>query len=198
MLITKEKLNLAKYAGCGEGRYALDNLFFDKNKAVASNNHYMIQVEDTPPPQENFPTIEGMDNTSYVPDKVLVTVNTATRVSKNIPTYKKLPILQNADMEVDAKGNIKFGITDLESSMVINQRKIEGQYPNTGDTIPVDAPQSAVKVDIQYLRKIVNALSEFTKTGMVEISLRGYEGPMICQCKKDDATMTTLIMPLKS
>ena len=52
-------------------------------------------------------------------------------------------------------------------------------------------------VDIQYLRKVVNALSEFTKMGRVEISLHGCDGPMMCRCEKNDATMTTLIMPLR-
>ena len=195
MLITKEKLNLAKYVKSSNSQYALDSLFFDKNKTVVSNGHYLIQVEDTLSPQEDFPDIKGMGQGDYIPDKVLVTVKTATRVSKNIPASEDTPTLQNAKMEVDTDGNVRFGLTDLESSMVITQRKVKGHYPNIDDVIPTNTPQSAVKIDIQYLQKIVNAMGEFSKTGTVNVSLHGPNGPMVCQRKKDDVVMTTLIMP---
>ena len=197
MLITKEKLNLAKYVDCNTSQKSLRNLFFDKNKVVACDGHFLVQVEDTPPPQEEFPFIKGMDNTDYVPDKILVSVPTAIRVFKNISAYKKMPILQNACVETDAEGNTRFGITDLESSMVVRQRKIEGHYPDVDKVMPTDAPQVTVTIDIQYLRKVVNALGEFTKRGKVEVSLHDHDGPMICRCEKDNATMTTLIMPLR-
>ena len=197
MLITKEKLALAKYVDRNAGQRPLQNLYFDKNRAIACNGHFLIQVEDVPPLRGEFPSIKGMDNIGYVPDKILVSVPTATRVLKNIPTCKKLPILQNASVETDVKGNIRFGMIDLESSMVVRQRKIEGCYPDVDRIIPADIPQTTVFIDIQYLRKVVNALSEFTKMGKVEVSLHDHDGPMICRCEKDDATMTTLIMPLK-
>ena len=197
MLITKEKLNLAKYVDCNTRQQSLRNLYFDKNRAIACNGHFLIQVEDVPPLRGEFPPIEGMNNTSYVLDKILVSVPTATRVLKNIPTCKRLPVLQNTRVETDAKGNVRFGIIDSESSMVVRQRKIEGRYPDVDRIIPADIPQATIFIDIQYLRKVVNALSEFTKMGKVEVSLHDCDGPMICRCEKDDATMTTLIMPLK-
>ena len=197
MLITKEKLSLAKYVERDTRQQSLENLYFDKNKAIACNGHFLIQVEDTPPSQEEFPLIEGMDSTGYVPDKILVSIHTATRVFKNIPTCRKIPVLQNACVETDMEGNIRFGITDLESSMVVRQRKIEGHYPGVNKAIPIDTPQATIIIDIQYLRKVVSALSEFTKRGRVEVSLHGHDGPMICRCEKDAAIMTTVIMPLK-
>lgn len=201
MLITPDKLKLAKYLDNSKQGRAIDSLFFDQNKVVACNGHYLIQVEDTPPPSEDFPVIKGLEETAYIPDKILVTAKTATKVLKNLPKSKNLPILNNALIETDKDGNVSFGLTDLDSSIVIRQRKETGEYPDIDTKIPKDKPKAKTNVSVKYLQKIVGALSEFLNnhdTDRVEIALRGPESPIVFRCKKDDATITALIMPLRS
>lgn len=200
MLITPDKLKLAKYLDKGNRSQALNSLLFDQNKVITCNGHYLIQVEDTPPPHEDFPVIKGMaESPDYTPDKTLVTANTATKVLKNLPKNKNLPIVNNALIEVDKDGNVSFGLTDLDSSIVVRQRKEEGEYPDTTTYITKDEPKAKADVNAKYLQKIVGALNEFLNshgTGRVEIALHGPENAVIFRCKKDDATMTALIMPL--
>lgn len=201
MLITKDKLNLAKYVGKDNRKRELDNLYLDQNKATVSNGHTLVQIEDIPPTCENFPHIKGMENIDYTPDKILVTASTATKVSKNLPKNKTLPIINNALIEADKDGDISFGLTDLDSSIVIRQRKEEGLYPDTDIAIPKEEPRAKVDVSVKYLQKIVGALNEFLnspETGRIEISLYDPENAMVIRGKKNNTSaMTALIMPLR-
>ncbi|MBE9572404.1 MAG: hypothetical protein IMF11_17390 [Proteobacteria bacterium] len=161
MLITPDKLKLAKYLDRGSRLHALDSLLFDQNKVVVSNGYYLIQVEDTPPPYEDFPVIKEMaEGEDYTPDKILVTANTATKVLKNLPKSKTLPILNNALIGADKDGNVSFGLTNLDSSIVVRQRKEEGEYPDADAYIrdnTKDKPKATADVNVKYLQKTVGA-----------------------------------------
>ena len=201
MLITKEKLNIAKYAPKHCSREALKNLYLKGDKAFVSDGSILIAVKDTEDGRfldSGFPAV-GVEE-GYTPND-LVTPTTASKVLKNLPGKSPLPVLERAIMCGDSK-NLKFGCTDLDTTVVVSQRNIEDKFPDVESQLTWET-ERVIDLDITLLEKVVKALKEFKPLdNRVSIHKFGAEedetaGINIKCMNESGATMTALIMGLR-
>ena len=201
MLITKEKLNIAKYAPKHCDRAVLQNLYLKGNQAFVSDGSILIAVKDTEDerfPDSDFPAI-GVEE-GYTPND-LVTPDTASKVLKNLPGKSPLPILEHAIMCGDSE-TLKFGCTDLDTSVVVSQRNIEDKFPDVEGQLTRET-ESVIDLDITLLEKVVKALKEFKPLGnRISIHKFGEEedetAGISIKCENESrATMTALIMGMR-
>lgn len=155
MLLTREKLQLAKYVT--SVKYPV--LLLDKDRAVATDGHYLMIVEGAvTDPEEDFPDV-GIE-AGYTPEMDFVEPATARKVCNNLPKKNSIPILDYTLMN-KRKGKLRFGLTDLENSMVITQRVREDAFPDIEPFLLKGDSKPVIKVDLSKLDSLVKAVREF-------------------------------------
>jgi len=201
MLITKEKLNIAKYAPKHCDHQVMENLYLKGDQAFVTDGNMLIAVKDVEGerfPDSDFPNV-GVEE-GYTPND-LVTPITASKVLKNLPGKSPLPILEHAIICRDSKG-LKFGCTDLDTSVVVSQRNIEARFPNMEIQLERET-ERIINLDITLLEKAVKAVKEFKpEDGRVSLHKFGSEenetAGVFLKCENDSkATIAVLVMGLK-
>ena len=159
MLITREKLALAKYAPKNHNCKAVRRLYLKGDQAIVTDGNILIAVKDTEEvrlPDSDYPDIGVKDG--YTPDD-LITPATAEKVLRNMPKKEALPVLERAIMDKEEE-TLKFGCTDLDTSVIISQRNIDECFPDLEKEINQEGEEIIV-LDVALMEKAIKALKEF-------------------------------------
>lgn len=183
-----------------DNRDAIDCVAFRKDRTVATNSYVLCEVKNPKDMQDDdeFPTIPEEEIKFK---DCLVKKDIVKKVLKNLKevNFKKtLPILQNA-IFLKSDG-VKIATTNLEKIDIVRGNKNETQYPKYDDIISTKKPQSCVRINVEYLKKICNVLSQMDLGTIPEIDLKlfGDDKPLQITTKTEqEQEVIALIMPIK-
>jgi hypothetical protein len=116
------------------------------------------------------------------------------------------PVLENVLIRT-YKDETTFAVTDLEKTRMVNQRNIEGRFPDYELVIPEGKKCLTVDVDADYLIKLLKVAKEFTDgkvsgdRGPCRVRLeirrgRKWVGPLKVVALNREEEFTGILMPL--
>ena len=167
MLISKAMLAVRHAASTDETRYNLNGIHFRSDTEVeATDGHMLIRASVEAQKSEEFPSVGGLDRTSE--EKIspfVMQLSTVDEIRKAIPKASRVPILQNALIDVNYTNqnkSVKVHTTDLQNSREIIGKKIEGEYPTTDQAYPDPAREElAFYINLCLLERVIKAAKEF-------------------------------------
>ena len=167
MLYSKAHFAVRHAASTDETRYNLNGLHFRGDGTTeATDGHMLIRIKAATPAYDEHP-----NGTEGVPEPFILPLEAAHRVAKAIPKRSPSPVLTHAALDVpstNGNGSARFVVTDgyngTGNEQAIEAKKIEGEYPNTDQVIPKDAPFSFC-INLTLLERVIKASKEFGGSG---------------------------------
>jgi DNA polymerase III sliding clamp (beta) subunit (PCNA family) len=168
MLVAKRNLEV-HCASDDSSRLNLGGVLFTKEGTVSTDGHLMIKVPYPDCNVEDAPKIEGVDPVDKEHKDLLIDRVGLSKVLKNLSKNRSLPILELAQLDVDAsfedpKRKAIFGVTDLETSQIIRVSQLEGTYPDVNSVVPNPKDyQYTISFALPLLKQLILLLEKGTK-----------------------------------
>lgn len=199
MLISKNHLLTLHTAGKDDSRPLLTQIkIFKDGKevvAVSTDSYILSEVREETPDDADYPlTPEDMQG-SVIADEYLLPTGNAKKLKPFMKGGKVLPILGYAQVHKDG-----VFATNLEESVKLYAKPVEGQYPDYQKLIPA-AQAEPVLVNPQLLKK---ALAAFGDDTSVSIELGTKDGkpdryaPVVLRSTNTQTKKLVIVMPVKS
>jgi hypothetical protein len=176
-------------------------------EAVATDGRVLARVRgEFPELVEHYPEMPRHDlqGTDPVAEALIdarawkESLGMAPKVGK----YNAKPVLGNVLVRT-YKDETTFAVTDLEKTRMVNQRNVEGRFPDYEPVIPDDKKFLAVDVDADYLIRLLKVAKEFAGKDSARVTLEVRRGrksvkPLTVRARGRDEEFTGILMPLSS
>jgi hypothetical protein len=194
MLYNSLNLEVAKIASKLDTKPEIAGVFFTKTKTVATDSFRLIEISVPKVKAEDYP-ITPQGSAMRGCDPFIVE---ATGLGKiKLPKNKSLPIVNNFAVKHIDKDKVEFLTTDLESTQLIQLRRIEGQFPDYEQIFPKDAPVVEVAVNAAYLSGLLDILGKLGGTNGVKMKFYGSDKPIVLEASNGDQSGRGMIMQIK-
>lgn len=203
MNFNKLNLEVGKCASTEESRYHLNGIHFTPEYTEATNGHILARVTYPPQWDDEYPDA----HIKTAPKNTIKPFVVPAKSVKEIKMPKKstLPCLNDAYVDVETtnlNGTAKFMSTDLETTPVVEVRKIDGEFPDTEAVWPDDEKVVfEISVDARYLSKMADIAASFggKHSAGCTLTFWGNDSPMKISAYSGDTeqTFTGLIMPIR-
>jgi len=199
MNLNKLNLEVAKAASKETGRYNLNSIHFTKDYTESSNGHIMARV--TYPEQFDPSEVPDLIKTGKKEDIQEFMIPADSLKGVKFPKKISLPVLKDLYVDVEStnsNGSAKFGMTDLETTIQPEIRKMEGEYPNVNACIPTSEPIFEVSLDGRYLAMMATIAAQFQeRTGEITLHFHSFTSPVVITAFNESQKFKGLIMPMR-
>lgn len=154
VLISRAQLGLTMLTGDDEYAPPMQAIHVTPTYAEATNGRALLRVPHDELPVAEFPDCDGKGKD--LDESMLVLPNTLDKAFKNTDNRSSLPILAYVHLGQDEKGNVVASATDLETSVNIRQRKIEGKFPDTASLMNEPRKPYCFTLSAQVLQDVVS------------------------------------------
>jgi len=193
-------------------------LLVDKNKAMkrdvlngihvtgefteVTNGHYAMRISNNHMHHDDYP---NGPNGEKISDKkevdIVVPVEVAKKLQKNLPKMKSLPMMENAVFGENTKednSNVEIITYDLEAWNPVNFKPIEDKFPDMDAVIPKKQAEIEIGFNPDYMIKLCQ---QFKKNGVdtVKLSIHSPTEVMVLDGwnSRTDQEIKALLMPKK-
>jgi DNA polymerase III sliding clamp (beta) subunit (PCNA family) len=149
---------------------------------------------------KNFPVVDGF-RTRRLSNPILVDIETAKQVSKNMPKKQHIPILNNAAVLETGNDHIGFISTDLKQAKPVISRKLKNAtFPRYQHAFPEGEPTMTVGFNAKLLGELMSFFAKFgdDRYPTVKFSLYGADKVMKMEISNSETGQdaTALLMPV--
>jgi len=174
----------------------LGNLYVTKEKVVATDSKMVLELKN--PDQKltkDFPQLSNLNSTEK---PCLLSPQTLAKIEKNLPKKTSLPIIENFIIGENEK-DINIFTTDLENSVIISQKRVEGDYPEIEKYYPQSEPILKIILNVNLLKKltkVIEKLSNVEHLG-IEFSFFSSHSPVVINYASNETKIKGMLLPMK-
>jgi hypothetical protein len=178
--IDKSILAVAQFADKSDLRPALASVYIDNEKMVATDSYKLLEVKHTLRGEadnnaEGFPEIANVNRVRFLEKPVLIPAKDILKKLK-LSTKQPLPVLNTALLCNETEKTIALATTDLETSNVLQLKKVEADFPKYETMFPpAENIGASVLMDAKVLIEALTAFIEAGTRSNVRISIQKTE-----------------------
>jgi len=170
-LLHKSIKVLSEFTSTDDGRPALKGVFVKGNRAVATNGKMLVETK-LAEYNDQFPDVDTMLADNDKP--VIIPKAVFDKAQANVPRKPRLPILENVLMISDGE-DVELIATDLDNSVSVKGKSIEGDYPDIDHVKPAGDPEFTIAVDADLLAKLSKLAKNPGNISKVKLQFYGAE-----------------------
>lgn len=194
MLLSKQQLMIHHTASKDGSRPILNQIYAYKEKdqvvAVSTDGYVLTEVREATPALENYPEVNP-DVPNKEIESCFIQASVAKKMIANLPKNPVLPILGYALVQKN-----ELITTDLERTVKYLTHEQEGKYPEYQKMVPEPAA-FCVNINPDKLRQALEVFRGETMTVSIEFGEKPLD-PVVLRGKRNGATITSIVMPLRA
>lgn len=198
--ITKDILLAAKFAASVDYRPALNAVQINDDCMVATDSYKLIKIMYKGEAEDItiFPATNAIRKLAKINEPFLLPANQLLKKLK-FTSNKDFPILSGGVLCNDSEDKVSIFTTDLETSNVLEFKKVKETFPKWEAVLPAQTPKASVFVDVDKLIETLQAFKSKNAQSKVLINIFDQNQPLVINGKESDTDhIMALLMPVKS